>query len=217
MRADRARSGRFGFARAPWPLPPMEPHSSGVHASEPRHEYTLDTAHPEPTMSMATSPTMSPKERTIALLEFSRWYTNNLLKDLPESKWGFQPSPTDNHVLWCLGHLAGTEAWIGQILGISQIQVPEAIRTSFGMGSKPVATGNPPASDVRKVFESSRAALVDWLRGAPDSALMQPLTELTGGFATDPLDACLKIAWHEGFHAGQIASIRKALGLPPSM
>ncbi len=159
---------------------------------------------------------MTPKEHAVALLEFTRWYSDALLKGIAEDKWTHQPSPTDNHVLWVLGHLAGTDAWIGGVLGVP-MNVPEGIQKAFGMGTKPGATGNPLTAEVKKAFVESRAALLKWLKAAPDSALMVDLKEKTGGFATDPIDAVLKIAWHEGFHFGQVANIRKALGLPPSM
>jgi hypothetical protein len=159
---------------------------------------------------------MNTRERAIAVLEFSRWYTNNLLKGIPDDRFTFQPSPTDNHVLWCLGHLAGTDAWIGGVVGAT-VDVPKSIVDAFGMGTLPRAAGNPSTGEVKGAFESSRAALLGWLKSAPDAALSTDLKEKTGGFATDPLDGMLKIAWHEGFHAGQIANIRKALKLPPSM
>lgn len=159
---------------------------------------------------------MTPREHAIAVLEFSRWYSDNLMKGFPEDKWTYQPTPTDNHVLWVMGHLAGTDAWIGGVVGAS-IAVPEHVQKAFGMGSKPSPTGNPSAAEVKKAFVESRAALLSWLKSAPGAALMTDLKEKTGGFATDPLDAVFKIAWHEGFHFGQVANIRKALGLPPTM
>ncbi len=159
---------------------------------------------------------MTPRQHALAVLEFSRWYSDNLLKGFPDDKLTYQPSPTDNHALWVMGHLAGTDAWIGGVVGAA-VNVPENIQKAFGMGSKPTPAGNPPAADVKKAFLDSRAALVNWLKSAPDAALSTDLKEKTGGFATDPLDAIFKIAWHEGFHFGQVANIRKALGLPPSM
>lgn len=159
---------------------------------------------------------MTPRDHALSLLEFTRWYSNNLLKDLPESKWNFQPSPTDNHVLWCMGHLAGTEAWLGGILGFDA-KVPEPIAKAYGQHTKPSPTGNPPTADVKRAFEASRNAFVQWLKTTPESALNTNLKEQSGGFFTDPVDAAHKIAWHEGFHFGQVANIRKALALPPSM
>jgi DinB superfamily len=159
---------------------------------------------------------MTPKNYAISLLEFTRWYSDALLKGIPDDKLTFQPSPTDNHVLWVMGHLAGTDAWLGGVVG-APVEVPEHIQKFSGMGSKPSPTGNPPAAEVKKAFVESRAALLNWLKNAPDAALATDLKEKTGGFATDVLDGMLKIAWHEGFHFGQVANIRKALGLPPSM
>lgn len=160
---------------------------------------------------------MNTREHAIALLEFTRSYTNNLMKDIPESQWTHQPSPTDNHVLWCLGHIAGADAWMAGELGIPGVEVPETILKAFGMKSKPSPSGNPGAAEVKRAYDSSRDAIIKWLRSAPDSALAGDLRERTGGFAADPLDMIFKIAWHEGFHAGQIANIRKALQLPATM
>ncbi|HBS30090.1 MAG TPA: hypothetical protein DEB06_11735 [Phycisphaerales bacterium] len=160
---------------------------------------------------------MTPREHAIALLEFTRSYTLGLLKDIPEGRYTHQVCPTANHILWVMGHLAGTDAWIAGEVGASKVSVPEAIVKAFGMNSKPSASGNPPVGEVKRAFESSRAALIEWFKSAPDSALKLNLKEKTGGFTTDPIDAMLKIAWHEGLHAGQIAEVRKSLGLPPSM
>lgn len=160
---------------------------------------------------------MSPREHAVQLLEFSRWYTNNLLKGIPEDRYTHQVGPTANHIVWVMGHLAATDAWVASEVGAEKVRVPEAITKAFGGGSKPLATGNPPAADVKHAFESARAALLDWFKTAPDSALTADLKERTGGFTSDPIDAMFKIAWHEGFHSGQIAEVRKSLGLPPSM
>lgn len=160
---------------------------------------------------------MNPRQHAISVLEFARWYTNNLLKDLPESKWLHQPSPTDNHVLWCIGHFAGTNVWAAKVLDIPGVIVSQEIQTAYGMGSKPSQTGNPSLEEVKRAFQSSHEAVMAWLKSAPDSSLAGDISEKTGKFASDPLDMMMKLAWHEGFHAGQIANVRKALGLPPTM
>lgn len=160
---------------------------------------------------------MTPRDRVIALFEFVRWYTNNLLKDIPLSKYTHQPSPTDNHILWCLGHIAGTDAYLAGVVGATDVKVPDAIQKAFGMNSKPVATGNPSAEEVRHAYESARAGILRWYKEAPESALNADYKSKSGDFFTDAIDGGFKIAWHEGFHAGQIANIRKALHMPPSM
>lgn len=159
---------------------------------------------------------MHARDHAVALLEFTRSYSLNLLKDFPESKWTHQPSPTDNHVLWVMGHTAGTDAWIGGLLGFDA-KVSKAVIDAYGQGSKPGPTGNPPVAEVKAAFESSRAALLAWLKSANDAALSKNLVEATGGFVTDPIDAAFKMAWHEGFHFGQVANVRKALSLKPTI
>jgi hypothetical protein len=157
---------------------------------------------------------MNPRQHAVAVLEFARKVSNDMLKGIPEDKLTFQPSPTDNHALWVMGHLAGTDAWMISTLSIPGAHVPESIVKAFGSGTKPSATGNPPAGEVRKAYSDSRTAVLGWLREAPDSSLSLDLTQKTGGFASDPIDAMFKLAWHEGWHMGQVANVRKALGLP---
>lgn len=157
---------------------------------------------------------MTPRQHALALLEFVRTQSNKAINDIPENRLTFQPSPTDNHALWVMGHLAATDAWVAGVLGVAGVNVPESIQKAFGMGSKPGPTGNPPAAEVRRAFDQSRAAIVAWLTSAPDAALETDLTEKTGGFASDAIDVMHKLAWHEGWHMGQVANVRKALGLP---
>lgn len=157
---------------------------------------------------------MTPRQHAVALLEFTRKISNDIMAGIPDDKLTHQPSPTDNHVLWVLGHLAATDAWIAGVLGIPGASVPESVTKAFSGGAKPSATGNPPAADVRQAFKDARGAVIRWLGAAPDSALAVDLKEKTGGFATDPIDCMLKLSWHEGWHMGQVANVRKALGLP---
>jgi len=162
---------------------------------------------------------MNPRQHAISLLNFTRKISNDMLKGIPEDKFTFQSCPTDNHVLWVLGHVATTDVWIAGVVGAAGITVPESYQKAFGQGSKPVSSPReyPSATEARKLFDSNRAALLKWYESAADAALAVPLKDKTGGFAEDPIDAALKIAWHEGWHFGQVASVRKALNLPPVM
>ncbi len=158
----------------------------------------------------------SPRQHAIALLRWVRGASEMFLKDFPQDRFTFQPSKTDNHASWVLGHLASTDVWLASELKIPGVTIPESWSKVYGQGSKPVndAAAYPKPAEVRAAFDKTRAAILAWLDTAPDSALTGDLKEKTGGFATDPIDMLLKIAWHEGWHMGQLASIRKALGLP---
>lgn len=156
---------------------------------------------------------MTPKQQAKSLLTWVRSVSNLTLTDIPESAMTRQGTPHDNHPLWVLGHLASTDAWIGGLLGIPGMTMPD--RKLFGQGSRPVSDSKayPACVEVKRVFDGNRAALLEWLEGATNAALETPLKEKTGGFTTDPIDAMHKIAWHEGWHFGQITSVRKALNL----
>jgi hypothetical protein len=162
---------------------------------------------------------MTPRQHAVSLLKFTRHITLDILKGIPDDKFAHQRSPADNHPAWVLAHLAMTDAWIGGLLSVPGIKIPDGWDKLAGQGSKPTSNLKqyPAPSELRTVFESTRAALLNFLEACPDSALQGDLKEKTGGFATDPIDGLFKIAWHEGWHMGQVATLRKDLGLPPVM
>lgn len=162
---------------------------------------------------------MSSRQQAIDFLKFVRGVSEGILNGIPDDRMTMQAAPTDNHPLWVLGHLASTDVWFAGVLGIPGVTVPDSYNALFGMGSKPVSdrTVYPPVSELRQYFNTSRAAVLKWYESASDAALKTPLTEKTGGFMNDPIDGAMKLGWHEGWHMGQAASVRKALGLKPVM
>jgi hypothetical protein len=162
---------------------------------------------------------MTPKQHAMSLLTWVRTVSESMLKDIPETAMTKLCSPTDNHPLWVLGHLAATDVWIADMVGAKGVTVPESYNKLFGSGTKPVADpkGYPKTAEVKALFDSNRKAILAWLEAATESQLAEPLKEKSGGFATDPIDAMHKIAWHEGWHMGQIATVRKSLNLKPAM
>lgn len=161
---------------------------------------------------------MNAKERALKNMEFARGCTRNLLKDWPDDKATFQPAPTANHVLWTLGHLATTDEWLHGMITDHKSQLPETYSKLFGYQSQvqPSAKAYPPFVEVKKYFESVREALLKAANAASESDLTKPLGEKGGGFALDGIDALDKSSWHEGWHAGQLSVIRRALGLKPT-
>ncbi len=159
--------------------------------------------------------------RPVALkhYEWVRSVSNLMLADFPADKATFQPASTDNHAAWVLGHIICTDAWMAKELGITGISAPESYGPLFGGGSKPVSDPKayPPFAELRTQFDATHTSLMNWYRSAPESALTTDLSARSKGFTTDPVDAILKLAWHEGWHFGQVASIRKALGLPSKL
>lgn len=159
----------------------------------------------------------TPRQHAINVLKFSRKVSTDLVKDFPEDKFTWQASPADNHAAWALMHIAMTDAWYAGLVGAKGTSVPEGWDKLVGPGSKPVNEPKkyPKPAEAKRVFEENRAAVLNWLEGASDKDLALQLGEKTGGFMLDPIDGALKLSWHEGWHMGQVATCRKALGLPP--
>lgn len=159
---------------------------------------------------------MNTREHAASLCTFVRSVSGMILKDWPEDKHAFQLSQYDNHPLWVMGHLASTDAWLGGVMG-ADIKVPDSFSKLFGMGSKPAGNAKdyPSFASVRATFDETHTKLLAWLAAASEADLGMQLKDKTGGFTTDPVDAVLKGAWHEGWHFGQVSTLRRALGLPP--
>jgi uncharacterized damage-inducible protein DinB len=158
---------------------------------------------------------MTSKERALQLLQWVRKITNDILKDFPEDKATFQPTPLSNHALWTMGHLAVTDQWMLKMFGDDKTRLPPRYGPMFGYSTKPSAAASayPSFAEVRRQFDAMHEAILAAARAASDASLEVPLGEKGGGFADDGLDALYKTVWHEGWHAGQLSQLRRELGL----
>jgi hypothetical protein len=157
----------------------------------------------------------SAKARAIASLEFAHDNLLEMLGDFPAERYTAQLPGAPNHALWTIGHLATGYVWFGGAAGVAMPALPGSYNELFGYGSKPVgdAMHYPAMAEVRGYCDKAFDALVDGVKRLTDAELAAPPAVDTGGFAKDRLDAVEKAAWHEGWHAGQIAMLRRALGL----
>ncbi len=166
----------------------------------------------------APAPVVS-KERAITTLRFAHTMLLDLLKGIPTDKALFQPAPTENHVMWTLGHLASSYQWFASALGGPTLEKPEGFDTAFAYGCKPLpdAAAYPDLAEVRRFFDATFDAFLTCALALPDAMVTAPCAIETSGFARDRLDMIEKAAWHEGWHSGQISDIRRALGIKPLM
>jgi len=157
---------------------------------------------------------MSHRQRSLDSLKYAHSMTMSLLKDFPEASACHLPSPTDNHLLWSVGHLAATYGWMLSLVG-KPAGVPENYMTLFGWGSKPSPDAKmyPNLSAVCEALESEYQSFMRAVVEMPEAQLSQPLVKDSSGFAKDTIELVDRAAWHEGWHSGQISSIRRALGL----
>ncbi len=159
------------------------------------------------------------KQRAIANLRFVREITNKLIKDFPETKATFQASPTDNHLAWTLGHMAMTNAWFVGLATGKKADLPEGYEALFGYKSTPKADAGlyPPLAELKRHDAAQFEALIESIEKHGDDDLAKVCAGDSGGFAKDFHEIADRAAWHEGWHAGQVSSLRRALGLPSVM
>jgi hypothetical protein len=159
------------------------------------------------------------KKLLIDTLEFAHQVTKGMLKGFPDDKLTHQNCPTDNHVMWVVGHLASGHDWFASLIDGKPMEFPEAWQASVGYKSKPVSDHKayPNFGDLSAAMEKAYARLLAAVKAQSSEDLAKPTHGESHGIAPTRADAAVRAAWHEGWHGGQIASARKSLGLASVM
>lgn len=164
-------------------------------------------------------PVSADRERVKSVHAFAHKCLMDVIEDYPEDKALYQSAPTDNHLLWTLGHLAVTNGWVLSLIeALPPDALPEAYWKQFGYQSEVVASADayPPYAEVRDAYDRLHDLFMSAMNDSGDDVYTRSLEEKSHGFAKDFGDAALRMAWHEGWHAGQLSSLRRAIGLGPA-
>lgn len=174
---------------------------------------------PSPARSAPSAvPAASMRDRAVASMTFARGITRDLIKAFRDEHRSFQATPTDNHLLWTLGHLAQSFDWFAGLIDGKPSQVPQAYQQLFGFKSLPGAPQlYPPFEEICEQFDRTFERFMAAVAALAETDLLLPTAGESFGFAKDRLEVVERAAWHEGWHAGQLSSLRRALGLPPIM
>ncbi len=134
-----------------------------------------------------------------------------------------------NHAAWTLGH----SAWefhelAAKLDGAPMLPDGDFIAGTTARGDTDryaeadIESGSTPVADPARyptldrgvaIYERACDRLIQALRDADDAALD---AELAVGDAAQPLYKWVLVAtWHSGYHTGQLADLRRALGMPP--
>jgi uncharacterized damage-inducible protein DinB len=160
---------------------------------------------------------MSDKQCARFLFDRARRGLLGLIEDLPADKWCWQPFKDANHVTWSVGHIATVDNLAIEVLtGAKPSPLPPHAEL-FGPGSKPLAdpAKYPTRDEVLAYAKAQRERLLAALDAASDESLTREMPSQWKSIWPDVRSMLLSLAWHEGFHVGQIAAVRKALGLKP--
>lgn len=138
-------------------------------------------------------------------------------KNWPADKHTAMAAAHDKHLLWNIGHLATSNDWFFSLMTGETGICPEAWHKLFGMGSKPQANPAlyPPLGELMAKLTATVERFATELAKRTDAELARPPVGEAHGMAKDRLDAAHRVAWHMGWHLGQIANCRAGLGLPP--
>lgn len=146
-------------------------------------------------------------------LTTARRMTLGLVEATPEEHWLHQPCPGANHVTWTLIHLTLADDWGPTSMGDPRRPWVEKWDALLSRG--PVPDGWPPHGEILDALSSAHDRFLACVASLSDADLDRPTAGTLADYAPDL--ACLLHShiWHEAFHAGQIAVIRKSIGLPP--
>lgn len=132
----------------------------------------------------------------------------------------FRLPPSRSHIAWLMGHISFMlDATCVRAGG--QAALDSDIVRQFGMGTLPEseANGYPPAEELFRMFDAAMTGLQATVAGLADTDLDRPLESSLAVAAIFPtIDALLHgVVFHTAYHAGQIAILRRAQGMPSAI
>lgn len=154
------------------------------------------------------------RDRAIDAARFAASMADQMEKDWPADQHCAQPGGCDNHLVWTYGHLAATYGWLAGQVGV-KVELPETYSALFGYGSKPESDAGkyPKLADVKAKCAAARKTFFDAASKMTAAQLREEMSADLQSFAKDKLAIIERCAWHDGWHSGQLSSLRRALGL----
>ena len=135
------------------------------------------------------------------------------IESLTDEELWQRPTDRSNPMLWIAGHVVQTRAAMLKLLG-------EPFDTGWGdLFNRGAAlqepTRYPKRGDIERVMGDTTVRLQSKLAALDDQQLANPATGPSLPGAKTVADQIAFFAFHEAYHVGQLAYIRKAIGHPP--
>jgi len=148
-------------------------------------------------------------------LDRTRNWTLDLIKDLDEQACDKQPRDGVQNIHWILGHLTFAEEILILTRCLGRKETAPDFVEPFKRGKTCTPSDLPPLSRVRKEMDRIHELCLAAIREISPEELTEPTLGNPHPMFTDKQGALLHASRHEGFHAGQIALIRRLLGKSP--
>ena len=166
----------------------------------------------------ASSPSAAaPAAGLLHQLRFARGATERIISDIPTDQLCAQPGSGLNHAMFVVGHLACTDDFFLKEFGGRPLALSERWHQAFSGTPTSDASKYPAFAEVKKAFDERREALITWLEGLSEAQLDAPTPEKWRAYAPTMRDVAFFAAWHEGYHGGQVSTLRRAFGLGPAL
>ena len=161
---------------------------------------------------------MSRLSEALDQLALTRRYLLERVDTVPFSDWFTMPGGV-SHVAWQVGHIASSEyrlclERLRPSTPADEALIPDAFLKMFGREARPADVTGYTAEEIRAVFDRVHARVMEEVPSYPDADLDLPplkphplFTTRIAGLRYAPL--------HEMIHCGQIAMIRRLLGMKP--
>jgi len=137
----------------------------------------------------------------------------NTLADLDEADAAARPTQRTNSVAFIAGHLVETRAWMGRYLGLDT-PAPFGGDLEHATGIDQVKT-MPRLAAIRPAWQEVSGRIMDRLDQLTVADLAQSSSQRFPGVSSTLLGGIAFLIQHESYHVGQLAYLRKFLGLPP--
>ena len=130
--------------------------------------------------------------------------------DVATDDWFRKPGDDSNHLLWVMGHLVVHRGMTLKLLG-GKWDSPWA--PLFARGAERIADhGYPSSEEIKTAWQQVSADLLPAVRNASEDILDKAAAEGTPTFDGKISGNIAVLAFHDGYHAGQVGYLRKWLG-----
>lgn len=138
-------------------------------------------------------------------------FVQDSITDLTEKEMVEQPIGLPNHGKWIVGHLIFSCQGMAVELGINP-WLPEEWESNFGYGSKPISDSGhyPKKMELHELLNNSKERLKQAIVNLGESELTKSLEDES--FHTLFHLLLQVVVAHTAYHAGQLASWRRAIG-----
>lgn len=159
---------------------------------------------------------MNRVQQICSALRTARRMTLGLVADFPHDRWIWQGFEGQNHVAWTCMHLVLSDDWGPTSVGQPEKRFVERWEPRVSAGPDPDPAAWPSPDEILEMMAQAHTRYLSCLEALTDDDLAHPTQGPLAEYAPVLGTLVDSHVWHEGFHGGQIAVIRKALKLPPA-